>query len=777
MKKFHIIAIIITLLAIAPASAAIDDEGYTPSLRHVNDIVGIWLGGPKGIDLNDPEVFPKVRNHFSEIKWQIFNEDGRQYNKLSVHYYTHLSSLATQSLCSYKYENGKVTVVLPSGEIESEFLLEDGVLRGVSKSGDELEYFRIADVEGLKLDGYYYAGEFDKCLKYGRVVVYRFYPDGGFIDYSKKNPTKGVYEVKDHMLLTLYDYGAEILQTLTLWGTKTDTDVLCFDFGDFKRMTDEQAVQFSKFESPVQCPEENQKMATDALLSGVENGNVRNVSNYIKAGADVNAKRDSGSTPLIIAAYGNEDPKVFSALIKAGADVNARNDNGFTPLMMAAFRNNNPEVLNALIQAGADVNARSNEGWTALMLAVNNDRDLEDLNKFIKAGADINAKDDKWRTALNCAVERRIVAPEFVSLLLASGAVVSEGDVKSAQANERLKDTAIIEELKKAVDTSAAKYIALYANGTLQQIEAVIKAGADVNARMNNHLTPLMAAAKDNKDPEVINLLIQAGADVNAKNNDGWTASMLAIKYNKNPEILNVLIRAGADVNERDNKGWTLLMHAAHYNNDPIVYDALIQGGADLNARMNNGWTALMHAARYDKNPEVYNALIKGGADVNVKNDSGWTTLMVNVKNNKNPEVVSALIQAGANVNVKKNDGCTALIIAALYNNAEVANAIIQAGADVNAKDEDGDTPLIFATQRNSAEVMNAFIQAGADVDVKNDMDRTALDYAVEKSEPEIVSLLLAAGATVSERNVKWAQSSSRLKDTPIVEELKQRVK
>jgi len=45
-----------------------------------------------------------------------------------------------------------------------------------------------------------------------------------------------------------------------------------------------------------------------------------------------------------------------------------------------------------------------------------------------------------------------------------------------------------------------------------------------VNARNREGSSPLMIAARHNKNPEVITVLLKAGADVKAKNNDGKTA-------------------------------------------------------------------------------------------------------------------------------------------------------------------------------------------------------------------------------------------------------------
>ena len=54
--------------------------------------------------------------------------------------------------------------------------------------------------------------------------------------------------------------------------------------------------------------------------------------------------------------------------LEAGADLEARNDSGFTPLHQAAFICNT-EAIEALMQAGADLEARKEEGETRLHTA------------------------------------------------------------------------------------------------------------------------------------------------------------------------------------------------------------------------------------------------------------------------------------------------------------------------------------------------------------------------------------------------------------------------
>ena len=83
----------------------------------------------------------------------------------------------------------------------------------------------------------------------------------------------------------------------------------------------------------------------------------------------VSTKNKYGMTTLMRAidvANKYNTVKMVQALVDAGADVNARNESGSTPLHGART----PEIAQALLNAGAQVNVRDEFGFTALHCAV-----------------------------------------------------------------------------------------------------------------------------------------------------------------------------------------------------------------------------------------------------------------------------------------------------------------------------------------------------------------------------------------------------------------------
>ncbi len=69
----------------------------------------------------------------------------------------------------------------------------------------------------------------------------------------------------------------------------------------------------------------------------------------------------------------NKSPKVIETLLKAGADIEAKDEYGSTPLMWAA-RHDNPEVIEVLLKAGVNAKAKDKEGKTAADHAKDNEK-------------------------------------------------------------------------------------------------------------------------------------------------------------------------------------------------------------------------------------------------------------------------------------------------------------------------------------------------------------------------------------------------------------------
>jgi len=132
-------------------------------------------------------------------------------------------------------------------------------------------------------------------------------------------------------------------------------------------------------------------------------------------------------------------------------------------------------------------------------------------------------------------------------------------------------------------------------NGDTVSINALLDAGADVNAKDVEGETALMWAARGGYT-ETAQSLLDAGADVNTKAREGthsfragvsgvfknWSGSATALLYATvigHPEIVKILVQAGADVNQKDRNGTTLLTLATQAGHTEIV-ELLKKAGA-----------------------------------------------------------------------------------------------------------------------------------------------------------------------------------------------------
>lgn len=98
------------------------------------------------------------------------------------------------------------------------------------------------------------------------------------------------------------------------------------------------------------------------------------VAALLAAGADVNARIDFGSTPLLLAVGDfRPDTAMIRTLLRAGADTELSDRMQLTPLLVTA-RNNEGPVFTMLLEHGANPCARTTEGKTIVDYASGHER-------------------------------------------------------------------------------------------------------------------------------------------------------------------------------------------------------------------------------------------------------------------------------------------------------------------------------------------------------------------------------------------------------------------
>jgi len=143
-----------------------------------------------------------------------------------------------------------------------------------------------------------------------------------------------------------------------------------------------------------------------------------------------------------------------------------------------------------------------------------------------------------------------------------------------------------------AADLPALDIFEAAALGRADEVRALLARDPDLaTARSSDGFTALHFPAFFG-GAEAAQALIDAGADVNARSdNDFAVMPIHSAAAGRHDDVVAVLIAAGADVNVRQRHGWAPL-HGAAQNGDQTMADRLLAAGADPTARNADGRSA-----------------------------------------------------------------------------------------------------------------------------------------------------------------------------------------
>ena len=245
-------------------------------------------------------------------------------------------------------------------------------------------------------------------------------------------------------------------------------------------------------------------------------------------------------------------PREVTRAIDGGANLNARDDSGETPLHRAAYFNGNLEVVKALIEAGAEVDARDEKKRTPLMHAV---QGVEGGNviALLDAGADADLEDDDGKKAIDHA---RSEMPSWAdeNVWKAAMARLADGDKSTATTGNAMSDEDFLELCK---------------SGTPEEVERAIRGGVNVNAADEDDWTALHFAALNNDDPAVVEILLENGANIDARDNTGDTP-LINAAVKDSPKHIFLLLDRGADAGITNNDGKKALDYLSESKPDEV---------------------------------------------------------------------------------------------------------------------------------------------------------------------------------------------------------------
>jgi ankyrin repeat protein len=277
-------------------------------------------------------------------------------------------------------------------------------------------------------------------------------------------------------------------------------------------------------------------------------------------------------------------------LISKGADVNARSidrdyqrhvtaegrpksldSGGLTPLLYAA-RENCLACVEVLLRNRADIDLPDPDGVSPLLVAIMN-ANWDLAKQLILAGADVNQWDMYGE------------APLFTAVGLRNQLSGGHGSIDPLNETNGLTIVRMLLERR--------------ANPNMQLFFRPANVRGATNTRGS---TPLIRAVT-NADMEVMKLLLEKGADVNLKMADRQTAIMAVLAGRASEaqalEMIRILHDAGADVNvvalvnhREESRGGTALHYAVRKRYQQVI-KKLAEYGIDMNAKDQDGLTAL----------------------------------------------------------------------------------------------------------------------------------------------------------------------------------------
>ncbi len=521
------------------------------------------------------------------------------------------------------------------------------------------------------------------------------------------------------------------------------------------------------------------------LHAAVARGDLAAIRPAVDRGADVDALDPDGRPALEAAAYDGKlgvvrellalgataegsvgaralyraagDGKVEIARLLLAAGVGADAVAFDETALAAAARSGHETMVELLLTAGADVERRDDDGATALLHACDEDTGHAGVvRRLLAAGADPDAADEEGARPLHrCLCERHF---ECARLLLSGGA---DPNLRAWGAS--------------------ALHVATRHFDMPELLDDLLAAGADLEARDEEGMTPLLAAVIHDIEEGIAKRLLEIGADPHARDAAGRTALEIAVHWDRG-EVARRLVGAGLDPCQLPPA--TALHWFAEHDQAPAVRQLLV--GCSPDKPDQHGATPLMRAARAGARSAV-RALLAAGADPAATDEVlAWTSLDWAVEGG-HPEAVEILLEAtpaggqpirnvygetplhhaagaghagvvekllarGEDPDARDPEQGTALMQAAICARPEAVRVLLAGGAGVDARGQGGCTALMSAAWAGDVACLRLLVSAGAELEARDDARHTALWHAVRRGQSEAADYLLARGADAAER-------------------------
>ncbi len=246
--------------------------------------------------------------------------------------------------------------------------------------------------------------------------------------------------------------------------------------------------------------------------------------------------------------------------------------------------------------------------------------------------------------------------------------------------------------------------------GSMKHVRVAVIEGANIDARSEDGITPLMYAAQ-NGYLDIVEFLVDLGADINARPYNSNRTALMAAVENCYVETAEFLIRQGADFTVQDYRDRHLMHKGALCGFwemcDMLLYYDLPADPVDEDKR-----TPLMLAA-FDGYDSTVNVLIENQAFVNHADTNGNTALHMAAQNG-HADVIKTLLNAGSKPAISNNNNYTALDIATMNGRLECSKLLLEKGANINNSITPAFNQLTLAKKSGNRKLVKLLKKNGA---------------------------------------------------------------
>ena len=545
-----------------------------------------------------------------------------------------------------------------------------------------------------------------------------------------------------------------------------------------------------------------------ALAAAVGWTNIEAAKILLERGADVNLTHGTCWTTLQVASN-RANLQMLELLFEHGADPNLviqpsfePGDNGIITALQEAARRGTEDTIHFLVSHGADlILSRDDCHFKSALHAACFFGMIDNVKALLELGSDVNCQGGYWGTALQAAAYSGHV--EVINLLLDAGAEINAcqtGHYKTAlmAACDHINDDridAVKALLERGADPSLrAGTQLLYPlqlaswRGSDQIVNALIAAGANVNAFGGRHHSALQAAAISN-EPDILIALIEAGAEVDATGGKFGTAFAAAYSEGAFP-CTNILYDHGAsnkivagvfgsplgaalagacqtlvtffikrheaDPNEYLGKRLGTILHQCiktrYWDGEGcdvgILLDLLLEAGADVNGLGPDGfggrWGTPLGCAALTGSTELLRKLLDAGADINLRGGKGKYTALQLACNGEREEVVDFLLENGAEINAE------VVQTASARGKTNLIQKFLHRGAEINyfSRFRYGHA-LQSAVMRGHEEAAKLLVKQGAEINAEGGRFGCALQAAALRCSKKFIKFMIKKGANV----------------------------